>query len=874
MILGLWLPVVGGAPCHGQSAFASDWAETPDRTWVGPAHWANRLHDWRVHDGRLECVEGRERWPLRTLHLLTHAVAPDDARGFRLQVRTGALAAVEPDDADLDARARGWSGFLIGAGGPQVDHRLSAMVHHRPAEDGGLLAVVDGIGRVAILDNANPARSGNQWSIAGPIAPEDTPVLAISEPPATPHRPGAAVALELEAAATPGGYELALSATEVESGRLLSRTVLRDVTSTRVDGGVALVSHLGPAGQDQGHWFRRWAVAGAAVEPHPHRAFGPVLSVLYTVSGEVLKLTAQLGPIGAWDTRTGRLEVQDPGGAWRTIAHAEVVEHSYTLPFRVEGWTAERAVPFRVVYDLAARDGSARPMTYAGMIRREPRDAEQFVIGSLNCHKIYTGGLKWNHNGIWFPHVELVDALAHHDPDLLFFAGDQIYEGDLDPAQARPEERAGLDYLHKWYRWCWAFAPLTRRTPTVVIPDDHDVYHGNIWGAGGRAARARDGLSAQDAGGYKMSPRFVNMVHRTQTSHLPDDRQFKSSASVMVPEGQVRNGWFQNDDFDPVDADVPGAVLLGERQLSFLREWATDWSDGIWMKVALSQTPFVNVATIPADARSGSVIPSLPYLPETEYPTNHRLAADTDSGGWPQRGRRRAITELRRGFAVHLAGDQHLSTLVQYGLDEWRDSGFAFTSPAIANTWPRRWFPPVPGARRAAGAPKYTGDFRDGFGNRMTVYAVSNPVLSGREPANLYNRTPGYGIVRLDRGERTITFECWPRWIDPRREREQYLGWPHTIRQLDNRGGGNDAWLPRVQVEGMDEPVVQVVDEPSGDIEYAIRLASPTFRPFVAGDGPYTIRVGEPGTPRWREYRGLLPSAEERTLVVGWGLVP
>lgn len=28
------------------------------RTWTGPHFWANRLQDWRLHDGRIECVTG------------------------------------------------------------------------------------------------------------------------------------------------------------------------------------------------------------------------------------------------------------------------------------------------------------------------------------------------------------------------------------------------------------------------------------------------------------------------------------------------------------------------------------------------------------------------------------------------------------------------------------------------------------------------------------------------------------------------------------------------------------------------------------------------------------------------------------------------
>jgi hypothetical protein len=502
-----------------------------------------------------------------------------------------------------------------------------------------------------------------------------------------------------------------------------------------------------------------------------------------------------------------------------------------------------------------------------------PRSKDTFVLGSLTCHKIYTGGLKWNEHGVWFPHAELVAAVEAHDPDLLYFSGDQIYESDLTPAQRNPPETGLLDYLAKWYRWCWAFRDLMRDRPTIVIPDDHDVYHGNL---------------AQDAGGYKMPPEFVNAVHRTQTSHLPDpidpepieqdisvyftrleyagmsfailaDRQFKSSATVMVPAGEVKNGWFQNPDFDPVTgADVPGAVLLGERQLAFLNRWATDWSEGAFMKVALSQTIFSNLATIPGEAKSGSVLPGLAKLEPGAMPEGYQLAADTDSGGWPQTGRNRALAALRRGFAMHVAGDQHLGAALQYGIYDFGDAGFAFSTPAIANTWPRRWYPPTPGRDRAPGAPPYTGGFRDGFGNFMTVYAVANPVISGREPARLYDAAPGYGILRFDRRTRDVTIECWPRWVDPTdADARQFDGWPITFNQVANDGRAADGMLPTIEVVGLEDPVIQVIDERTGEIISALRIAGRTHQPRAIGRGPFTVRVGDPDRDTWQRKTGL-----------------
>ena len=365
-----------------------------------------------------------------------------------------------------------------------------------------------------------------------------------------------------------------------------------------------------------------------------------------------------------------------------------------------------------------------------------------------------------------------------------------------------------LDYLYKWYRWCWAFGELTQDKPTVVIPDDHDVYHGNIWGAGGKRAVKADGLSAQDSGGYRYPAEFVNVVHRTQTSHLPDspdpapieqgisvyftdldwggvssailgDRMFKSSPSVAVPQGEFRNGWPQAEGFDArTEADVPGAELLGPRQERFLQAWATR-EDDRFASLVLSQTPFCNLATLPPKASDGGVLPRTVLPPAGGYPDGYTLASDGDSNGWPQTPRDRAVRSMAAADAIHICGDQHLGAVVEYGIDTFDDGVWAFSVPAISNTWPRRWFPPEGGKNRKPGAPKYTGEFIDGFGNRIRVSAVANPQESGRHPSNLHDRMPGYGIIRLTRSSGEATLECWRR---PQRgvaePASQYPGWP------------------------------------------------------------------------------------------------
>lgn len=897
----------------------------PERTWVGPEFWANRLQDWRIGRRRVECVEAGAGAALRTLHLVTHRTlfqkgGAERDGSYRATVRLGAL---EPE---LPLGADAWAGFLVGAGGEHVDHRLSAQVHGAPAEDGGLLALVDGAGRATFRDMSRATGRGGLWTIPMNATDDDVPALegVRTEGAGFGARGAEPVDLELVAGRYDGRTFVTLVARAASDSAVLSTASLEGLPTTLLDGAVALVSHRGPEGGKHGFWFERLALGGDLVNGDPARAFGPVLCVQYCIDetqprgGALLSLTAQMPPLGPRDTRTATLEVAQ-GGGFQPVARAELYEDSETFTFRVAGFDTSREARYRVVYDLVIGENRTERRTYEGALRSAPEDGE-VVVADVGCVKHFTDDLQWNERGLWFPHAEVARAVLAHDPDLVYFSGDQVYEGDLTAPVRAPHVAAMGDYLTRWYRWCWSFREVCRDRPCITVPDDHDVYHGNLWGNAGvrgpESVRAPDGaaeeLGAQDRGGYTMPPRFVNAVHRTQVSHLPpahtpepigpgisvyhtdvtwggvscavlSDRMFKSSASILVPEGRVHNGWFRNVEFDPREADVVGAELLGARQLAFLDEWAADWSGDAWVKLALSQTPFANVATLPQGGTETD-LPTTPIFGADVYPEGETLAADCDSGGWPQSARNEALVRLRRAAALHVAGDQHLASTVRYGIDAHDDAGYCLTAPAVANSWPRRWFPPHDGEgnasdalRDTADAPRYTGRFFDGFGNRMTVLAVANPRRTGVEPAALHDRVPGYGIVRLSRARGTATLEAWPRHVDPTAPSAQpYAGWPITIPLEAGDGRPVAARLPEVVLEGARSFVVQVEREVGdggrlGEVLYTRRVAGATFAPPVfAGGGRYTVRadpVGPTAGALWaHEWRGVEPGQGRLTV--------
>jgi hypothetical protein len=266
------------------------------------------------------------------------------------------------------------------------------------------------------------------------------------------------------------------------------------------------------------------------------------------------------------------------------------------------------------------------------------------------------------------------------------------------------------------------------------------------------------------------------------------------------------------------------------------------------MKLVVSQTAFAGLAT-------------------HHGPRLERVYADLDSNGWPRSGRRRALDILRRGFVFHLGGDQHLSTLVHHGIESFEDAGYSFVVPSIANFYPRAWFPETPGLDRPPGAPAWSGRHMDGLGNRITLLAATNPaaitgISTEREPLELHDNMPGYGIVRFDRLDRTITIENWPRYSDPSRpgSDRQYPGWPVTISQESNYARAPMSFLPVVQAVGLENPVLQVLTA-DDELVYALRISGSTFRPKVFAPGEYLLRVGDPDRGGFRTIGGIRAGA-------------
>jgi len=178
------------------------------------------------------------------------------------------------------------------------------------------------------------------------------------------------------------------------------------------------------------------------------------------------------------------------------------------------------------------------------------------------------------------------------------------------------------------------------------------------------------------------------------------------------------------------------------------------------------------------------------------------------------------------------------------------------------NTIYGRWWHPKdekPGPNPVAGSPlPWTGDFRDGLGNRISMIAYANPgdIQDERQ------RADGYGVAKFSKSKGQVTFECWPRFADPAKgEAAQFPGWPQTFRLQDNDGRKPTGYLPDLDLtrEGA-TAVVQVIHDQTGETLYYRRLSNvSSFAPPVFAAGTYTVKVGT-DRPDARTLTGLIPS--------------
>ena len=469
---------------------------------------------------------------------------------------------------------------------------------------------------------------------------------------------------------------------------------------------------------------------------------------IYTTSNNTLKLSAQLFPLYPEESRIVKLAFYIDN-TWKVVQTEQVNEIGWSVLFRIDNWEVNKNIKYKLIHGKKA--------FFEGLIRKDPINKAEIKLAALSCNSNKDRGDR----------DEYVRNINTLDPDLIFFAGDQSYDHK--------------EHTAAWIKFGLQFRELFRDRPCITIPDDHDIGQGNLWGEGGKKSLRKDG----NDGGYFFHPEYVKMVERAQTAHLPDpyhkeeldqgikayftnlkigdvdfaiieDRKFKSGPNGKIPKQGPRADHINDPNYDPESINLPELVLLGDLQHEFLTQWGKKKETK--MKAVLSATGFCGGAHLHGRQ-------------------SNRLHADLDSNGWPQHGRNTALRLIRDAGAVHIAGDQHLPTVIHHGIDEFDDGPWAFVVPAIVNNYYSRWWWPEnekPGEKSNDKLP-WTGHYLDGFKNKINVQAYANP--------DSESNGAGFGFIRFNTVANEVTFECWPRNIDLTEDDvQQFQGWPVKIK--------------------------------------------------------------------------------------------
>ena len=789
------------------SSFKSQWYRQYDRPWISENFWAFPLEAWQIKNGSILVHKKSDFFKkdyLETLVLLKASIQKN--KDFSLSL-----------DIELPKNpSKNISSIIeIGRTSRSDDFRSALLIHYNT----GIEIKLDSNQSLSCKNKTINLKNGsNQYT------------------------------LKIDAKSREQILEI--QCFEENTKKLLGKIQV-DYKPQKLQGLIALkVKNLSKNENDSFCRFKNFHFSGDAYREEAKRVFGPILWTMHSLNHSILKMNVQMPPISEKDSQTLNLEIQK-NSSWQKIKSVKLDPLSYTALFRIDNWDSSKNHLYRISYQ-----NKNKTHYFKGTIKKDPINKEKIVLVNLNCFQSQL-----------FPNRRTVSNIQKLKPDIIFMAGDQIYESNgnnrIIPATNQASKKqiklSFLNYLGKFSLFAWTFRDLLRNTVSIALVDDHDVYQGNIWGNNGIKIKKKKFKEQQ--GGYSQHHQWVNAVQKTQMEHNPDpytqktlangikayygsmnygkislafleDRKFKSPPILV-------NQWKGRPDhiplsykkyYKPENIDLPNLKLLGDTQIQFLKQWVENWKNTD-LKCVLSATIFANLATHHGNDKQ-------------------ELLADLDSNSWPQTGSRKAIQIIRKAFAPHIAGDQHLPSIIQYGLKNWNDSSFAFVSPALVTGYPRYWIPNKAQTHKKYKL-KHTGQFLDGFQKKVSVFAIANPTGSGR--ADRFNTnyqeleqdensfSSGYGIVIFNKKELSYEFHAFP--LISNKNKKQFPGWPKKIMLQDNYPLNSKIYLPEITLENFQErPIIKVYNS-KNQLLYARKFNQKKIKLPVPQKGSYSVLI-------------------------------
>lgn len=640
-----------------------DWADSRERRWPGPDFWTNRLQDWEVRKGALYC-DAQSGMALRTAHVVSYETSLEHG-GFWAEV----------DFASHQAETKGLAGLLIGAGAGRLDYRGAALVQGLPGKGGGVLCAYNYSSEQLQIIDFSTQPGGKLVSLASKIVA---------------YQDNSKLRLKVEVQKTGNLADITLILSDVNTSEELGRVSKRGLHPDQVAGLIAMAAQSSRGMQT--FQFDQLSLGGSGAVHYDDRSFGPVVGSLYSMNGTILKIGVQFAFLGdgkrlpsdpkklknslLWPRLTAVLEMRSPssGDDFTAIGRPQaVLPPDYYVNYRIEDWDPSKQSELRVRFI----DDGGEEYFYSVLIDREPEN--KLTVGTVSCMGVMGMAAlqrgpdpgageavagRWTPANIWAPFDGITDGLLHDDADIIFFTGDQLYEGR--PTWADQSLNPVEDFFYKFFIWHWSFQETTSSRPCILQTDDHDVFQGNIWGDGGYINVSGNYWR----GGYLRSLSFINTVHRVMTAHNPDAIEPMSIDTGMTnyytsfSYGGVDFFVLEDRKFkSPVSQNDPKEQeLLGAKQEKHLIEWVQGESPNP-VKCVVSQTIYASISRKADGTKS----------------------KERDTNNWPLGPRSRIVELLGENDVFVISGDQHLATFARVGVESPDDGFYQFAAPPAGN---------------------------------------------------------------------------------------------------------------------------------------------------------------------------------------------
>ena len=758
---------------HFESRYLSlnyDWDLINNQPWLGYNFWCNSFLDWRVQNHKATAYPFfKER---RTAHITSHSIVKSEGE-LKVSSTIQLFEKVKDDTAAI-------YGFLIGAGDTTYNSQTNNFVFKTLSPGNCHLFGIKPDGRIQLIDYRKDSLLFEKQLDSNQIAQ----LFSIG------------VDIELE--------YLTDSATYF---KVFDKIIELPKTYKIPLGSIALFydsKTLFTANAT----FDKVKIHGLKTifKREKESTVDEVLSTFYTNTEDSLFLTAQLMPFVPNKIENIDLTIID--GDHETKYKGVFDSSCYQIHYRI-GLPKNFKSVYYSVSSAGVKNDFANVNSNFGTIKAKPKNKNPKLM-ALNCNGFtffHSGGV--DYENLFYPYRQIKKGYKQQKPDVLAFLGDQIYESRPEMAIYK-EPFCRLDYLYKWSIWCYAFRDLTQHQPTIIMTDDHDVFQGNIWGNGGVPAKTSsiDKIPSyygknnfdtwqQDNGGYFMDKDFVNMVTRSQTSHLPypkqkrldngvinyytdykygnlnfailEDKKFKSPPSQN--KFKVYNGFAIEKNITAKDYHNDDFKLLGKKQLEFLKDWSGTSKKQKEFKIILTQSAYASLTTVQDNYTS------LKNRPAKKDSIPQKVSPDMDTNGWPKIGRDRALEALQDSSILFISGDQHMGAVIDV-FDSINTNYTFYSVPAIANTWPRMWWPNDDGSNYNYPLGKYT----DAFGNKINVRAVANPNPNAPNPNYINRKSPGFGIIEFIKKGHKANIHAYPLYFNTSSTLQEFKGWPVEIK--------------------------------------------------------------------------------------------